>query len=227
MHLGNALVEPVSQRMAELTAGRYGNIAIDPQLKATGIQIGGNQREFDVLSVGTQEQIALLLRLSIAEALGTFVILDDQLTQSDPGRMAWMRELLDRAAEKIQIVVLTCHPQDYVGNGSGNERVVDLVGCVRRNVAPGTGVSASTVASAKTDTDAKASTRAQGDTDDSVLTARVSDTNAASNPRDPTAPDPASSTRRRRRPAKEDPDSNLADALRRTIEGKDGFDPKN
>jgi recombinational DNA repair ATPase RecF len=227
VHLGNALVEPVSQRMAELTAGRYGNIAIDPQLKATGIQIGGNQREFDVLSVGTQEQIALLLRLSIAEALGTFVILDDQLTQSDPGRMAWMRQLLDRAAERIQVVVLTCHPQDYVGNGSGEERVVDLVGCVRRNVAPGSSASARTGAGAKTNTDVKASTRAQGDTDDSVPTARVSDTNAASNPRDPTAPHPAASTRRRRRPAKEDPDADLADALRRTIERKDGFDPQN
>jgi ABC-type transport system involved in cytochrome c biogenesis ATPase subunit len=227
VHLGNALVEPVSKRMADLTTGRYGNIAIDPQLKAMGIQIGGNQRDFDVLSVGTQEQIALLLRLSIAEALGTFVILDDQLTQSDTGRMAWMRELLDRAAQRIQIVVLTCHPQDYVGNGSGEERVVDLVGCVRRNVAPGSGASARTVASAKTDTDAKVSTRATGDTDDSVLTAKVSDTKAASNPRDPTAPDLASSTRRRRRPAKEDPDSNLADSLRRTLERKDGFDPKN
>jgi hypothetical protein len=165
----------------------------------------------------------LLLRLSIAEALGTFVILDDQLTQSDPGRKAWMRELLDRAAERIQVVVLTCHPQDYVGNGSGDKRVVDLVGCV----APGTGASAPTGASAKTDADAKASTRAQGDTDDSVLTARVSDTNAASKPRDPTARDPASSTRRRRRPAKEDPDADLADALRRTIERKSGFNPKN
>jgi hypothetical protein len=219
-------VEPVSKRMADLTAGRYGNIAIDPQLKATGIQIGGNQRELDVLSVGTQEQIALLLRLSIAEALGTFVILDDQLTQSDPGRMAWMRELLDRAAQRIQVVVLTCHPQDYAGNGSGDERVVDLVACVRRNVAPGSGASTRTGASAKTDTDAIARTPAQAGTDDSVPTARVCDTNAASNPSDPTAPDPAS-VRRRRRLAKEDPDSDLADALRRTIERKHGFDPKN
>ena len=201
-----------------ISQARLRSIALDPQLKATGIQIGGNQRDFDVLSVGTQEQIALLLRLSIAEALGTFVILDDQLTQSDTGRMAWMRELLDRAAERIQIVVLTCHPQDYVGNDSGKERVVDLVGCVRRNVAPGSSASARTSASAKTDTDAKASTRAQGDTDDSVPTASVSATNAASTLREPTAPDPAASTRRRRRPAKEDPDADLADALRRTIE---------
>jgi hypothetical protein len=94
-------------------------------------------------------------------------------------------------------------------------------------VAPGSGASARTGARAKTDTDANASTGAKGDTGDSVLTAKLGDTNAASNPCDPTALDPAPSTRRRRRLANEDPDSNLADALRRTIERKHGFDPKN
>ena len=49
------------------------------QLEAAGIQTAGGERRFDVLSVGTQEQIVLLLRLSIAEALEAFIVLDDQL----------------------------------------------------------------------------------------------------------------------------------------------------
>ena len=36
-HLGKALVGPVSSRMADLTDGRYGEIAIGPQLDARGI----------------------------------------------------------------------------------------------------------------------------------------------------------------------------------------------
>ena len=88
-------------------------------------------KTFDVLSVGTQEQIALLLRLSIAEALDTFIVLDDQLTQSDPARMTWMRNLLEAAAARIQVVVMTCHPEHYAV-GDGHRHVVDLSSCVRR-----------------------------------------------------------------------------------------------
>ena len=83
------------------------------------------------LSVGTQEQIALLLRLSIAEALDTFIVLDDQLTQSDPARMTWMRNLLEAAAARIQVVVMTCHPEHYAV-ADGRRHVVDLSTCVRR-----------------------------------------------------------------------------------------------
>ena len=131
VHLGNALVDPVSRRMTDLTDGRYGDIEIGPQLDATGIQLAGISRRFGSLSVGTQEQIALMLRLSIAEALGTFVVLDDQATQSDPERMGWIRDVLERAAEEIQIVVMTCHQEDYIG-ASPTGRVVDLAECVQR-----------------------------------------------------------------------------------------------
>lgn len=133
VHLGNALVEPVSARMSTLTGGRYGDIAIGPQMDATGIHLAGSERQFDSLSVGTQEQVALMLRLSIAEALGTFLILDDQATQSDPQRMEWIRDVLERAAEEIQVVVMTCHQEDYVGEGLPvDSHVVDLADCVER-----------------------------------------------------------------------------------------------
>ena len=55
-HLGSALVQPVSERIAGLTAGRYGDLALGPQLDATGIELGielaGSEREFGALSVG-------------------------------------------------------------------------------------------------------------------------------------------------------------------------------
>ena len=123
-HLGSALVQPVSERIADLTAGRYGELALGPQLDATGIELGGSEREFDALSVGTREQIALVLRLAIAEALGTFVVLDDQLTQTDDTRMEWTRRLLAQAAHASQVIVLTCHPLDY--EAESPDHVVDL-----------------------------------------------------------------------------------------------------
>ncbi len=123
-HLGSALVQPVSERIAGLTGGRYGELALGPQLDATGIELDGSEREFGTLSVGTREQIALVLRLAIAEALGTFVVLDDQLTQTDETRMEWMRRLLAQAAEGSQVIVLTCHPMDY--EAESPDQVVDL-----------------------------------------------------------------------------------------------------
>ena len=129
-HLGAALVKPVSERMSKLTNGRYEEVGIGPQLDATGIRLGGDERDFGDVSVGTREQIALLLRLSIAEALESFLILDDHLTQSDPKRMAWIRNLLGEAAKTIQVVVMTCHPNAYL---IGAEHAVDLTQCITRH----------------------------------------------------------------------------------------------
>ena len=131
-HLGDALVKPVSERMKALTGGRYEEVGIGPQLDATGIRLGGDERLFADVSVGTREQIALLLRLSIAEALESFLILDDHLTQSDPQRMAWIRDLLGQAAKNIQVVVMTCHPDAYL---TGDEHAVDLTQCITRHEA--------------------------------------------------------------------------------------------
>ena len=45
--------------------------------------------------------------------------------------MTWMRDLLEAAVSRIQVVVMTCHPEHYAVE---NERrhVVDLSNCVRR-----------------------------------------------------------------------------------------------
>ena len=142
-HLGDALVKPVSERMAALTNGRYSAVGIGPKLDATGIRLGDDERSFNDVSVGTREQIGLLLRLAVAEALGSFLILDDHLTQSDQGRMAWIRGLLNEAAQQIQVVVMTCHPNAYLaGDHSDNAHAVDLTKCVKRHPIGGSAPSA-------------------------------------------------------------------------------------
>ena len=41
-------------------------------------------------------------------------MLDDQLVQSDEGRMDWFRTLLKDKAQLFQIIVFTCRPGDYL-----------------------------------------------------------------------------------------------------------------
>jgi hypothetical protein len=55
-----------------------------------------------------------LYRLSLAEYLGSTIILDDQLVQSDDNRMDWFRALLVEKARTFQILVFTCRPGDYL-----------------------------------------------------------------------------------------------------------------
>ena len=113
VHLGKALVEPVSRRVSELTGGAYGEVSIAPTLSTQNIEAAGSKRELSRLSVGTRDQIATVLRLTIAEKLGSTVVLDDQLVQSDASRMRWLYEFMLQCAKEFQILVLTCHPEQY------------------------------------------------------------------------------------------------------------------
>lgn len=144
-HLGEALSVPVTKQFESLTSSRYGKLQLDPNLGAEGIISAGKLREIAALSVGTQEQLATLLRVTIAEQLGSMLLLDDQLTQTDPTRTAWFRTLLRDRAVNIQVIVLTCRPTAYIeadelpaagetvrDRAAGLVRAVDLEGVVQR-----------------------------------------------------------------------------------------------
>jgi hypothetical protein len=113
-HLGRALGDPIAKRFGELTKGRYGEIGLGPDLETHGISAAGRHRPVSSLSVGTRDQLSTIFRLSLAEQLRSAVLLDDQLTQSDPERMVWLRNLIRQVAASIQIIVFTCRPNDYL-----------------------------------------------------------------------------------------------------------------
>lgn len=144
-HLGRALAGPVSERFRELTRGRYGNLELGAHLEGTGLEVQGEARDFSVLSAGTQDQLATLLRLCVAEQLRTAIVLDDHLSQSDPARVAWFNSVLRAAAHQIQIVFVTCRPMELLteaelpGPGeatkisaAGHVRATDLTKVIRR-----------------------------------------------------------------------------------------------
>ena len=137
VHLGKALVEPITKRMAQLTGGRSCNLVIGPKLETEGIELAGTQRDLTSLSVGTREQLATVLRLTIADALGSTVVLDDQLVQSDPSRMGWLRTFMMECADRFQILVFTCHPEEYESSGAGEDsafKSIDLAKYLQRSL---------------------------------------------------------------------------------------------
>lgn len=134
-HLGKTLAGPIAQAFRELTAGRYDSISLTPDLKTEGVKATGAARGLNVLSVGTREQLATLLRLVIAGHLKTALVLDDQLVHSDSERLTWFRERLCASAREHdhQVIVFTCRPGDYLpGGADGAVTVVDLAAVVSR-----------------------------------------------------------------------------------------------
>lgn len=99
------------------------DIAIDENLRITGVvREAGYEEAFHHLSMGTQEQIAVLVRLAFAEMLveqghPATVVLDDALVFSDDRRMGRMFDILNMAARNVQVIVLTCREQLFEGLG--------------------------------------------------------------------------------------------------------------
>jgi len=113
-NLGQALAPTIAGRFQELTQRRYQTVQLTAQLATEGIVVSGAVRPTALISVGTREQLSTLYRLSLAEYLGTTIVVDDQLVQSDDNRMDWFRALLTEKAHSFQIIVFTCRPSDYL-----------------------------------------------------------------------------------------------------------------
>jgi len=116
-HIGRALARPVAERFNELTSKRYGELDLAPTREVQGPGGPGNVDPEEVLaalSVGTKDQLATLIRLTVAETLKSAIVLDDHLVHTDPSRLTWFRKALRETAARTQVIVLTCRPQDYV-----------------------------------------------------------------------------------------------------------------
>jgi DNA repair exonuclease SbcCD ATPase subunit len=119
-----ALLAPVVARLAPWLSRLFPDAApvMDPHsLAPTGLARGSVEESFDSLSLGTREQIAILVRLGVASLLAEregespCLILDDALVYADQARFEIMKTILQRAACELQILVLTCRQRDYFG----------------------------------------------------------------------------------------------------------------
>jgi exonuclease SbcC len=121
-----AVLTPLEQRLtsafAELTGDHAREVFLDEHLQIAGL---GRVREeaypFDQLSQGAKEQLLLCLRLAVAQELAAdepqVLILDDVLVNTDRARQERILDVLSSQASRLQILILTCHPDRYRGLG--------------------------------------------------------------------------------------------------------------
>ena len=125
---------PVVQRITPYLRGLFPGAVVtcDEDFRVTGLTREGQLiEEFERLSDGTQEQVAILSRLAFSDMLiergrPAMVILDDALAYADGDRIERMFDLLAEAATRMQILVLTCRAELFTRLGGNRvELVVD------------------------------------------------------------------------------------------------------
>jgi DNA repair exonuclease SbcCD ATPase subunit len=115
-----------------LPNGQSARLSYDQTRGLQGLQLRRGQEfyGFEALSGGMREQLAVALRLSMADVLkdghdGCLpLVFDDAFTNSDPERIALVKRMLSTAVERgLQVILLTCDPAAY---GSFADQVVEL-----------------------------------------------------------------------------------------------------
>ncbi len=97
-------------------------LVLGEDLAPHALERGPTVEDFARLSGGTQEQLALLVRLAFARLLADTgsaapLILDDALTNADDDRIMRMFAALQHAAQSHQVLVLTCRERTFESLG--------------------------------------------------------------------------------------------------------------
>ncbi|TIQ11331.1 MAG: hypothetical protein E5X53_17255 [Mesorhizobium sp.] len=97
----------------------------------TALVRAGTEEDFDILSGGTKEQIALLVRLAFARMLAKSgspapVILDDAIVYTDDDRIERIFDALTRQAQDLQIIVFSCRQRAFRDLGGRSLAIIGL-----------------------------------------------------------------------------------------------------
>lgn len=124
-----ALVERLQAPLQKHVAGYLRLLFPEAEMKITEafqpgrlFRNGAAEVDFESLSFGAREQVGVILRLAYADALKeagrpTLIVLDDALVHSDRQRRDAMQRVLYNAAHRHQILLFTCHPDNWVELG--------------------------------------------------------------------------------------------------------------
>ncbi len=120
------VLRPLEDRLS----GAFADITGEPERRVflgddLGIRGIGNSPDalipFHQLSQGAKEQLLLCLRVAVASELAEseaqVLILDDVLVNTDASRRERIMDLLASLERRVQVVILTCHPDWYRGVG--------------------------------------------------------------------------------------------------------------
>jgi uncharacterized protein YhaN len=135
-----AVIEPVKRRaqqtLQRIAGSKFAAISFGDELLPTGVQpqsIEQTTVSLEHLSGGEREQVYFAVRLALADIAfrdrRELLVLDDVFVHTDMTRVARIVSILEEAAERFQIVLLTCHPERYRGVPAA--RFFDLAELVR------------------------------------------------------------------------------------------------
>ena len=117
-----APVEVAATRTLQRIAGnRMGSVQLGEAFEPTQIMPRATDTPVSIenMSGGEREQIYLATRLALADVLAKgerqLVVLDDVLVATDVGRLARVIQILEEAGQRLQVLILTCHPERYLG----------------------------------------------------------------------------------------------------------------
>ena len=128
-----AFLEPVLRRVGPFLRLLLpeARVTLDEEtLEIIGVARDGREEPYEALSIGTREQLSILVRLAFAVYLRgkgypAAVILDDALVYADDDRFERMQLALRKAAQTVQVLILTCRPRDWRQFGAPIRRLAD------------------------------------------------------------------------------------------------------
>lgn len=125
-----AYQEPFHRAVVELGSLVYGrdfDVQLGEDLTIRSRRIGDVTVNYDSLSGGAREQLAVIVRIACARLVGTGgvpVFLDDTMGYTDPGRRLTMGNVIASAAGTSQVIVLTCDRARFAGVGGARTHVM-------------------------------------------------------------------------------------------------------
>lgn len=118
------LSQPVIARIRPYLASLFPDteVWLDEKLNLLGLRSRDTDQHFEALSGGAREQLSLLVRIGLAEVVGTDepwpLVLDDVLVNTDAERIRLVQRLLYQASRHMQILLFTCHGPLFDGLGA-------------------------------------------------------------------------------------------------------------
>ncbi len=110
-----------NQTLQRIAGSRFSDIHFDEWLLPKGVATRTAEEpvSLEQISGGEREQLHFAVRLALADVAFAgqrqLVVLDDVFTYTDTARLARITTILCEAADRFQIVLLTCHPERYRG----------------------------------------------------------------------------------------------------------------
>ncbi len=111
-----------TELLGRVQGGAFGGVTLDPgtwtprAVHPAAVE-APMEVEPDRISGGEQEQLYLALRLALADILTEgerqLVVLDDVLLATDAARLARILELIEERRQRMQFLILTCHPERF------------------------------------------------------------------------------------------------------------------